>query len=141
MILSLCCDFYDVHHHFARLFEVGNGEKFVRSVEVQATSKDVGARKTHERQLRSVGATANGLNLGSHLRHFHRFFCNVDDVHHGFHLLTHVIIGVAQGELESLVAIFSVRASKRSRSWSRMMKLNCARSTVPERLVRWKKPS
>ena len=86
----------------------------MRSVEVQATSKDVGAGESHERKLSSVCATANGFDFGSHLRHFHGFFRNVDDVHHGFHLLTHIIISIAEGELKSIVAIFGIHALHQS---------------------------
>ena len=44
----------DAHNHFGSLLEVGDGQEFVRAVEVQAAGEDVGAGQTHERELRSI---------------------------------------------------------------------------------------
>ena len=64
--------------------------------------------------MRTICATANGFDFWCHISHFHSFFRYVDDVHHRFHLLTHIVIGVAQRELQSFITIFGIHTLHQS---------------------------
>ena len=61
-------------------------------MEVDGSSKDIGTRKSLERQLCPVCTAANGLHLGGHAGIKHRFLGALHDVHHGLYLVEHVVI-------------------------------------------------
>ena len=61
-------------------------------MEVYATSEDVGAGETLERQLGTVCATTYGLHLRSHTTFLHGTKHQVNDVHLWVDLLFHVIV-------------------------------------------------
>ena len=73
-------------------------------------AKTLGQGKSHEGELRPVGAAANGLDLRFHAGSFHGLAGNVDDVHDGFHLFAHIIIGVVELKGDGFVAIFEIHA-------------------------------
>ena len=76
-------------------------------MEVDATSKDVWTWETFEGELCSVSSSTDGTNLGFHSCFLDGLFGNVDDIHHWFYLLTHVVVLVLQFEL-CHVAIFLI---------------------------------
>ena len=80
------------------------------AVEVEPTGEDIGAGESHEGELRPVGAAANGFDLRFHAGSFHGLAGDVDDVHDGFHLFAHIIIGVVELKGDGFVAIFEIHA-------------------------------
>ena len=100
-------DAADVDNGCHGFFETLNRTEFVWAVEVDATSKDVWTWETFEGELCSVSSSTDGTNLGFHSCFLDGLFCNVDDIHHWFYLLTHVVVLVLQFEL-CHVAIFLI---------------------------------
>ena len=61
-------DLYDDLHGFLHGLYA---DEFVRSMEVDAAGKDVGAGQTTERQLGTISATTDGLHLGCYAHSLH----------------------------------------------------------------------
>ena len=77
-------------------------------MEVNASGEDVRTRKTLERELCSVGTTANRSHLWWHTTLFHRLQHDVDDMHVRINLLLHVIVLVVDSYVNSTLAVFLV---------------------------------
>lgn len=90
------------------LFHIPDGNEFVSTVEVQPAGEDVGAGQSFEGELRTVGTAADGLHVGFHAYGFHSGESHVDDVHHRFYLLAHVVVLVAEFERCRTFTVFGV---------------------------------
>lgn len=61
-------------------------------MEVETAGKDIGAGKPFERELGAVCTAADGNYLGFYTGILHGLQSDVDDVHHRFDFLAHVVI-------------------------------------------------
>ena len=77
-------------------------------MEVDAAGKDIGARETSETQLGTVGSTTDRFNLGGDACLLHGFEHNVNHMHIGVYLFLHVVVLVAQLNLDRALAILLV---------------------------------
>ena len=82
----------------------------MRTVEVESAGEDVGAGQSHERQLGTVCAAADGADLRLYAGLHHSLLDDVDDVHHGLYLLAHVVVLVFEVQNERALSILAVHA-------------------------------
>lgn len=69
-----------------------DGAEFVWAVEVEASCEKIRARKTFERELRSVRTASDGFYGWFAAGFFYGFLCNIYYVHHRLNLFAHVVV-------------------------------------------------
>ena len=77
-------------------------------MEVEASGEYVGAGESFERDVGSVGTSADGLDFGLDACHLHSLDGLLHDVVMGLYLLAHIIILVTDFDLDSALAVFGV---------------------------------
>ena len=75
------------------------------SMVVVATGKQVRARQPHKRQLRTVGAAANRLQLRFDIAVAHRLLGDIENMRMRHHLLAHVVIAVFNDQLNIAIRV------------------------------------
>ena len=72
---------------------------------VVATGKQIRARQPHKRQLRTVGAAANRLQLRFNVTVAHGLLSDVENMRMLHHLLTHIVIAVFYDQLNIAIRV------------------------------------
>lgn len=98
----------NLHDDVHSLFHALNRHKLITAVEVQASGKDIGTRQSFERKLRSVRTSANGFHARFDACRLHCRESGVNDVHHRFYPLAHVVVLITEFEGGGSRAIFGV---------------------------------
>ena len=82
--------------------------ELIAAVEVQATGKDIGTRQALERELGAVRTSANGFYTRLYTYRLHGGKSGVDDMHHRFNLLAHIIVLVAKFQSSGTRTVFFI---------------------------------
>ena len=96
---------HQLYEHFYHFFHGSDGDAFVDAVEVHAAGGEVGAGQTHKGESCAVRAAADRYADGIKSYPAHGIFRCADDVHVGQDHFLHVVVAVAQIQLEGALAV------------------------------------
>ena len=82
----------NLHNHLGSFFHRLYGHEFITPVKVQPTGENIGTRQSFERQLRSIGSATYRLHHRNNIYGPHSLGYQINDMHHRFDLLTHIIV-------------------------------------------------
>ena len=100
----------NLHNHLGSFFHRLYGHEFITPVKVQPTGENIGTRQSFERQLRSIGSATYRLHHRNNIYGPHSLGYQINDMHHRFDLLTHIIVLVVYfdtGTTRKLVIYFT----------------------------------